>query len=122
LSTITPTLVRGIPVLPTTDLAATTRFYRDVLGFTVIATYDGYLVVERDDVRLHFWLTTDVGLADETACRIDVTAIDALYAEMNAKGVVHPAGHLTAQPWGMTEFHVFDNAGNDLRFQERTAQ
>jgi len=118
LSTVTPTLVRGIPVLPTTDLDATARFYSDTLGFEVVATYPEYLVVERDEVRLHFWLTRDPNLAEESACRIDVTDVDALYEEMNAAGVVHPNGHLQQRPWGLRDFHVIDNAGNALRFQQ----
>jgi catechol 2,3-dioxygenase-like lactoylglutathione lyase family enzyme len=121
LSTVIPTLVRGIPVLPTTDLAATIRFYSDVLGFTVVATYDDYLVVERDDVRLHFWVTTDAALADDSACRIDVVGIDQLYIEMKASGAADPS-ELVSQPWGMTEFHMIDNEGNALRFQERSSR
>ena len=121
MSTVTPTLVRGIPVLPTTDLAASARFYGDVLGFTVVATYDEYLVVARDDIQIHFWLTDNIALAEDTACRIDVVGIESLYREMDAADVVHPAGHLKTQPWGVSEFHVIDNAGNALRFQERTA-
>jgi len=116
---LSTSLVRAIPVLPTTDLAATARFYADVLGFTVAATYDDYLVVERDAIRLHFWLTNNADLADDTACRIDVTGIESLYAEM--RDAVDPRGPLTQREWGMTDFHVLDNAGNDLRFQERTA-
>jgi catechol 2,3-dioxygenase-like lactoylglutathione lyase family enzyme len=116
----TTSLVRAIPVLPTTDLAATASFYGDVLGFSVVATYAEYLVVERDEIRLHFWLTNNGDLAEDTACRIDVVGIDALYDEMSRAGVVHPAGHLQVQAWGVTEFHVVDNAGNALRFQERT--
>jgi catechol 2,3-dioxygenase-like lactoylglutathione lyase family enzyme len=117
---IQPKLVRGIPVFPTTDLAATARFYSDVLGFTVIATYDEYLVVARDEIQLHFWLTANADLADDTACRIDVVGIDALYAEMKASEAEEPS-ELRSQPWGMTEFQMIDNEGNALRFQERTA-
>lgn len=120
MSTIIPSLVRTIPVLPTTDLAATADFYGTALGFSVVATYPDYAVLARDDIQIHFWLTENADLADDTACRIDVVGIDALYAEMSAAGVVHPAGHLRTQPWGVTEFHVMDNFGNALRFQEQT--
>ena len=114
-----PALTRAIPVLASTDLDATQKFYGQRLRFEVVATYDDYAVLARDDIQLHFWLTDDRAIAENTACRIDVRGIEALYAEMEAAGVVHPAGHLQQQPWGVSEFHVIDADGNALRFQER---
>ena len=52
---------------------------------------------------------------------LDVEGIDALYAEMQAAGVVHPNGLLQQQPWGMKEFAVLDGDGNLIKFGERVA-
>jgi DNA-binding transcriptional MerR regulator len=113
------TLQRAIPVLASLDLDATQRFYRDRLGFEALFRYPDYAISGRDDVQVHFWLTDDPAIPEATSCRIDVTGIDALHAELSAAGVVHPNGPLTEQPWGMREFAVLDGDGNLLKFAER---
>jgi DNA-binding transcriptional MerR regulator len=117
----TTTLQRAIPVLPSLDLDATQRFYADHFGFDPLFRYPDYAICARDGVQIHFWLTDDVDIPKETSCRIDVDGIDALYAEMQAAGVVHPNGQLQEQPWGMKEFAVLDGDGNLIKFAERTA-
>jgi DNA-binding transcriptional MerR regulator len=117
----TVTLDRAIPVLASLDLEATQRFYAEHLGFDPIATYPDYAVSARDGVQIHFWLTDDRRFAENTSCRIDVTGVDALYAELKASGVVHPNGQLTDQPWGIKEFAVLDADGNLIKFGERTS-
>lgn len=114
------TLDRAIPVLASVDLEATQRFYADRLGFDPIATYPDYAIAGRDGVQIHFWLTDDRRIAESTSCRVDVTGVDALYAEFSAQGVVHPNGTLTDQPWGIREFAVLDGDGNLITFGERT--
>jgi DNA-binding transcriptional MerR regulator len=116
----TATLDRAIPVLASVDLEATQRFYAERLGFDPIATYPDYAVSARDSVQIHFWLTDDRRFAENTSCRVDVTGIDALYAELRANGVVHPNGELTDKPWGIREFAVQDADGNLITFGERT--
>ena len=112
---------RAIPVLASLDLDATQRFYADRLGFDPLVRYADYAICARDGVQIHFWLTDDADLPKETSCRIDVDGIDALYAEMQAAGVVHPNGPLQEQPWGMKEFAVLDGDGNLIKFGERVA-
>lgn len=113
------TLDRAIPVLASLDLEATQHFYAEQLGFDPIATYPDYAVSARDGVQIHFWLTDDRRFAENTSCRIDVTGVDALYAELEPRGVVHPNGPLTEQPWGIKEFAVLDADGNLIKFGER---
>ena len=117
----TATMRRAIPVLASLDLDATQRFYADRLGFDPLVRYADYAICARDGVQIHFWLTDDADLPKETSCRIDVVGIDALYAEMQAAGVVHPNGPLQEQPWGMKEFAVLDGDGNLIKFGERVA-
>lgn len=114
-------LERAVPVLASLDIESTQRFYAEKLGFTAVARYPDYGIVERDNVQIHFWLTDDADIPKATSCRIDVDGIDQLYEEMNASGVVHPNGPLTDQPWGLREFAVLDGDGNMIKFGQRTA-
>jgi catechol 2,3-dioxygenase-like lactoylglutathione lyase family enzyme len=113
------TLQRAVPVLPSLDLEATQRFYAEKLGFEPVSRYPDYAVCERGGVQLHFTLTDDERLPKETSCRIDVTGIEPLYAELTAAGVVHPNGPLEVKPWGMKQFAVLDGDGNLITFGER---
>jgi DNA-binding transcriptional MerR regulator len=113
------TLERAIPVLASLDLEATQHFYATRLGFDTLFTYPDYAISARDGVQVHFWLTDDPAAATITSCRVDVTGVDALYAEMQAADVVHPNGALREQPWGFKEFSVLDGDGNLITFGER---
>ena len=119
-STTRATLERAIPVLASLDLEATQQFYATRLGFDPLFTYPDYAISARDGIQVHFWLTDDAAAPTITSCRIDVTGIDALYAEMQAAGVVHPNGPLQEQPWGFKEFAILDGDGNLIKFGERT--
>ena len=112
-------LERAIPVLASLDLEATQHFYATRLGFDALFTSPDYAISGRDGIQVHFWLTDDPAAPTITSCRIDVTGIDALYAEMQATGVVHPNGALQEQPWGFKEFAVLDGDGNLIKFGER---
>lgn len=112
-------LTRAVPVLASLDIEATQRFYAEKMGFTAVARYPDYGIVERDGVQIHFWLTDDADVPKATSCRIDVEGVDQLYGEMSASGVVHPNGPLTALPWGLREFAVLDGDGNMIKFGQR---
>jgi hypothetical protein len=44
--------------------------------------------------------------------------VDKLYAELKAKGVIHPNGDLQDMPWKMRQFSILDNDGNIIHFGE----
>lgn len=67
-----------LPVLASLDIEATQRFYADKLGFTAVARYPDYGIVERDNVQIHFWLTDDADIPKATSCRVDVDGVDQL--------------------------------------------
>jgi catechol 2,3-dioxygenase-like lactoylglutathione lyase family enzyme len=115
-----PELLRGIPVLASLNMDETVAFYTR-LGFTVLSRYDAYLIIRRDAVTLHFWACTDRHIAENTSCYVDVTGVDALYAQYEPHGVIHPNGKLADQPWGMREFSILDVHGNLIRFGEQRA-
>lgn len=105
-----------IPILPTLDVAETVAFYRDQLGFTAsLFESEDYLIVHRDQMELHFWLTDDAELPKVSACYIRGGQIVALYDEYKARGVER-LSDFEVRPWDMKEFYVRDPHGNLLKF------
>ncbi|WP_170177648.1 bleomycin resistance protein [Thermomonospora umbrina] len=112
------------PILPSRDLSATVEFYTR-LGFTVDGRYpdDGYLIISRDDVELHFFSAPDMSpLADAHAVylRLD-TDVRAVHEEWSRLGITDsPTGNprLLAPEmtgYGMLEFALVDPDGNLFR-------
>ena len=130
------TLGRTIPALPVRDVAAAITFYADKLGFHVLHHDGGFAVLGRDDAVLHLWESGDESwqtrtgagkpvrsgaesfLAGTASCRIEVTDVDALYAEMQAAGVLHRVsrGGVDDTDFGTREFSVLDLDGNLIGF------
>lgn len=115
-----PVLRWAAPVLASLDIERTIAFYGSRLGFTRVYADPGvWGIVSRDDVYIHFWACSEKHIAESTSCRVYVTGVDALYAEMQAQGVVHPNASLQTKPWGAREFGVLDQDGNLVTFAER---
>jgi len=112
-----PRLMGSVPTLPSLDFDETTAFYAR-LGFSVAFRDLGLIGLERDGVRLHFWLTGNRRIPQSSSCWIDVVGIDALYAMVEPLKIVHRRGRLETKPWGMREFDVSDCHGNLIRFCE----
>lgn len=127
----------AVPVLPVADVARSCPFYEEALGFRVRHADAGYAVLARDAVEVHLWAATDeswryraVGkpvesgaetfLAGTASCRVHVDDIDGLFAELDARGIVHPNGRLADKPYGLTEFAVLDPDGNLVTFYRPT--
>jgi len=104
-----------IPVLASLDLAETQAFYTDGLGFAAVYRDDRYLIVRRDAMELHFWLTDDRRFPENTSCYIRGGQIDQLYEEFRAAGIERLSA-LELRPWDMVEFYIHDPHGNLLRF------
>lgn len=106
------------PVLPSANFRETTRFYTDFLGFMLTGQYPDYLILERDNVSLHFWLCEDEGLFKISGCYIYIEGIEALYEVCKKQGIVHPNSSLQKTGYGIIEFAVLDVHGNLLRIGE----
>jgi catechol 2,3-dioxygenase-like lactoylglutathione lyase family enzyme len=118
-----PALNSVVPVLASLDITKTIRFYCSVFGFTKIYEEPAvYGIVQRDAVQIHFWACSEKHIAENTACRVNVKGIDALYAEFQPKGVIHPNAPLQEKPWGTLEFGVVDEDGNLITFFEEAQQ
>ncbi len=127
---------RTIPAFPARDVVAAVAFYRERLGFEALHHDGGFAVLRRDDAVLHLWEPADRSwasrpasgegpvrsgaesfLAGTASCRIEVTDVDALYAEMQAAGVLHPVSDsVDTTDFGTREFHVLDLDGNLIGF------
>jgi catechol 2,3-dioxygenase-like lactoylglutathione lyase family enzyme len=102
-----------IPILASLDIEETRAFYAR-LGFAGERLGD-YLIVRRDTMELHFWLTADRVHPENTSCYIRGGGIPALHAEFHARGIPG-LSEFTVRPWNMKEFYIHDPHGNLLKF------
>lgn len=111
-----------IPMLRSFDEAKTREFYIDFLGFTVEFEHrfapDAplYMGVRRGDCVLHLSEHFGDGVPG-TAMRVPVRDVDALVADLNAKGYRHAhPGAAQDMPWGTRDIVISDPAGNRICF------
>jgi catechol 2,3-dioxygenase-like lactoylglutathione lyase family enzyme len=107
------------------DVAASTAFYRDRLGFQIDFVYDDfYASVSRDGCSIH--LKEAPKTEEDRRLRkaqehldayVDVEGIETLYSELQAYGapITKP---LESRPWGVKDFYVEDPDGYILCFGE----
>jgi catechol 2,3-dioxygenase-like lactoylglutathione lyase family enzyme len=115
----TTEFVSAVPIIPARDIAASTAWYRDQLGFDVYHVEDEYGIVGRGESWIHFWGLSGIEPeASMTMIRLGVRGIDDLYEHCQARGIVHPSAPLAEQPWGSREFSVTDVDGNLVTFFE----
>jgi catechol 2,3-dioxygenase-like lactoylglutathione lyase family enzyme len=108
------------PKLPMRNKAITRDFYVNQLGFRDIgsADFDGYLMVKKDHVEIHFFEFTAIDPKENYGqVYIRSNDIDKLYQSMlDNKISIHPAGSLQQKPWGQKEFALLDPDNNLLTF------
>jgi len=113
------------PIVPVTNMARSTQFFTEVLGFKAIIESDHYVYLARDKVAVR--LVPAGANKDMTHpnaqmhCYIDVTGIDELYASMQPQIDALPKGRLRAPfdtEYGQREFHVIDPDALLLSFGE----
>jgi catechol 2,3-dioxygenase-like lactoylglutathione lyase family enzyme len=130
-------LHRTIPALPVADVPAAVAYYRERFGFDSPHETDDFAVLVRDDAVLHLWGATDQDwrsredldqrpirsgaesfLAGTASCRIEVSDVDALFAELRAADVLHDVsrGGVDETDFGTREFATLDSDGNLLTF------
>jgi catechol 2,3-dioxygenase-like lactoylglutathione lyase family enzyme len=112
--------VEVLPMLPSLSIPESRDFYRDFLGFNEVVYEDrDYLIIRRDflgsPMEVHFWLTDDRNICENSGIYIRGGGIDALHAEF-AERNVPKLTPMTVRPWNMEEFYVWDPHGNILKF------
>jgi len=109
-----------VPIVPAgPDMAVALAFYVEKLGFSATVTGDPptSAAVRRGAALVLLQRSDDVYWASQTTVRFRVSDVDALYAEVRAKGVEKITG-IMVQPWGTREFHVIEPFGVCLHFYE----
>jgi len=111
------------PVLASLNILESVHFYEDKLGFSRTFCDEGYGIVVRDNIPIHFWLCDDKIFPKNTSCYIYVeSGVDELFAEYEPRGVIHPNSKLEDHQWGSREFAILDNFGNLIRFGQNINQ
>jgi catechol 2,3-dioxygenase-like lactoylglutathione lyase family enzyme len=121
----------AVPILFVRDVSASSRFYRDRLGFVVDFLYGTppfYGSVSRGQACLHLRHVGAPNFAALAATEpslilatIEVTDVHGLYEEFQAKSV-DVAQMPTRQDWGGTDLHIRDPDGNVISFVTYTQQ
>jgi catechol 2,3-dioxygenase-like lactoylglutathione lyase family enzyme len=111
-----------IPVLRMYDLPATCRFYVDYLGCSVVSQAgepDGpdYLILALGEIRLHVPSFPGDGTPGPVVLFV-THSLDALHAELCAKGYPFMNPGIDPAPGGGREMTLIDPASNSLRLYE----
>jgi hypothetical protein len=108
------------PKLPMRDKSVTKDYYVNKLGFKIFGDndFDGYLMVQKDNIQIHFFDFKDLDPRKNYAqVYIRTDDIDNLYQTLlDNKVSIHPNGHLEIKPWGQKEFALLDPNNNLLIF------
>ncbi len=108
------------PKLPMRNKALTKDFYLNKLSFCEISDYGDYLILEKDEIEIHFFEFKDL-IAEENygMVYIRVSEIEILYENLINRNVeIHPNGKLEVKPWKQKEFSILDPDYNLITFGE----
>tara|TARA_R110002073_G_scaffold14554_2_gene59357 strand:+ start:40118 stop:40468 length:351 start_codon:yes stop_codon:yes gene_type:complete len=106
------------PKLPMRDKNITREFYVNQLEFQEIGDYEGYLMVQKDTIEIHFFEFKELNTKENYGqIYIRTNDIDGLYKTMiDNKIAIHPNSPLQTKPWGQKEFALLDPDSNLLTF------
>ena len=100
------------------DKEVTREFYLNKLGFKEIGDYDGYLMVRKDKIEIHFFEFKELDPKEnygQVYIRTD-NIEDFCQILLDNKTSIHPNGPLETKPGGQKEFSVLDPDTNLLTF------
>ena len=83
------------PKLPMRDKTLTKDYYLNQLGFKELSDYGDYLIVEKDNIEIHFFRFTELNPKENYGqVYIRTDDIDSLYKSLLENNTtVHPNGH-----------------------------
>ncbi|ARZ66005.1 phleomycin/bleomycin binding protein [Streptomyces albireticuli] len=112
----------AVPVLTAVDVAADVAFWVGTLGFEEDFAEPDFAGVHRGDVHLFISRTEHQIVADNTSAWVEVTDVDALFAEWSRvvstdyRDTSGPAMTAVGESPAGREFAVRDPAGNCVHF------
>jgi hypothetical protein len=111
-------LTSVIPKLPMRLKSQTKSYYICQLGFSEMADYGDYLLLEKDGIEIHFFeFKTLDPLENYGQIYIRTNQIEALYNQLlDANVTIHPNAPLQQKPWGQIEFSLLDPDNNLITF------
>ncbi len=106
------------PKLPMRNKSNSRQYYINQLGFQEIGDYEGYLMVKKDQIEIHFFEFKELDPKENYGqVYIRTDDIEGLYESMlDSKIEIHPNGTLQTKPWGQKEFALLDPDNNLLTF------
>lgn len=108
-----------IPKLPFIDKQKTLDYYTNQLGFDLMSDYGDYLILNQENVELHFFSFAELapqGSDFMIYLRID-NNIEEYYQKLQDLEVkIHPNGKLENKAWHQKEFSLIDPNGTLLTF------
>ncbi|WP_299335951.1 VOC family protein [uncultured Psychroserpens sp.] len=106
------------PKLPMRNKTITRDYYVNQLGFKELGDYRQYLMVQKDNIEIHFFEFKDLNPKENYGqVYIRTNAIESLYQSLLDSAVkIHPNGALETKPWGQKEFALLDPDSNLLTF------
>jgi len=106
------------PKLPMRNKTITRNYYVNQLGFQELGDYEGYLMVQRDNIEIHFFEFPELDPKENYGqVYIRTNDIEAVYTSMiENKTEIHPNGSIQTKPWGQKEFSLLDPDNNLLTF------
>jgi catechol 2,3-dioxygenase-like lactoylglutathione lyase family enzyme len=109
------------PKLPMRKKSTTRDFYINQLGFQEIGDYEGYLMVKKDKIEIHFFEFKALDPKENYGqVYIRTDNIDSFYQSLlGNKTSIHPNGQLGIRPWGQKEFALLDPDNNLLTFGQK---
>ena len=111
-------LVDIIPKLPMRNKNVTIDYYLTNLGFKVIGNYQGYLILRKENIEIHFFEFKDLRPKENYGqVYIRNNDIENLYKFLLAnKTEIHANGTLSTKAWGQKDFSILDPDTNLLIF------
>lgn len=107
------------PKLPMSNKSNTIAYYNK-LGFKIIGNYEGYLMIAKDGIEIHFFEYQNLNpLNNYGQVYIRLKGIESFYEMLLASAIeIHPNAPLQSKPWGQKEFALLDPDHNLLTFGE----
>lgn len=104
------------------DKVKTKDYYLSKLGFKEIGDYGDYLMLEKDDIEVHFFEFKGLNPKENYGqVYIRTTNIEDWYNSLLADKIsIHPNGPLESKPWGQKEFSLLDPDNNLLTFGQNS--
>lgn len=111
-------LTNVLPKLPMRNKAITKKYYIEQLGFSELNDYGDYLLLNKDNIEIHFFEFKELDPKKNYGqVYIRTNDIENFYQNLlDCKVNIHPNAPLQLKPWGQKEFAILDPDNNLLTF------